>query len=242
MSDWLDHIEATWPPAARRRLGNWVLRDGQGGGSRVSSARWLGDAPPLGEEVAEAIAAMEETGGPVIFQVPREERGLDAALAQAGLVVRDPTLIMEGEAAEIASFAPRDPTGAVPTGAPLAIMRGLWAEGGVGPERLAVMARVAGESTCLLSRHRDKPAAVAFVARHEDIAMLHALHVVPSARRQGVARQMLGQAAVWALEVGATRIGLATTGENLPAQGVFSGAGMGVVGHYHYRARQEKDR
>jgi len=238
----LDHLEATWPAAARRRLGDWLLRDGQGGGSRVSSARWMGGRAPAAGDVQAAIAAMQEAQSPVIFQVPGEDRPLDAALAAAGLAVRDPTVIMAGSAAEVARFAPRDPTGAVPTGTPLAIMRGLWSQGGVGAERLAVMARVEGESTCLLSRHRDKPAAVAFVACHEDMAMMHALYVVPEARREGVARQMLGQAAAWALEVGATRIGIATTGENLPAQGLFSGAGLGVVGHYHYRAQQENDK
>ena len=31
-------LEATWPPAARRRVGPWTIRDGQGGGKRVSAA------------------------------------------------------------------------------------------------------------------------------------------------------------------------------------------------------------
>jgi N-acetylglutamate synthase len=31
-------LEATWPPAARHRAGPWVLRDGAGGGKRVSAA------------------------------------------------------------------------------------------------------------------------------------------------------------------------------------------------------------
>ena len=30
--------EATWPPAAKTALGAWIIRDGQGGGNRVSAA------------------------------------------------------------------------------------------------------------------------------------------------------------------------------------------------------------
>ena len=30
--------EATWPPASRKALGAWVIRDGKGGGNRVSAA------------------------------------------------------------------------------------------------------------------------------------------------------------------------------------------------------------
>ena len=31
-------IEGTWPPASEARVGPWIIRDGQGGGQRVSAA------------------------------------------------------------------------------------------------------------------------------------------------------------------------------------------------------------
>ena len=33
-----DICDGTWPAAAIKRLGPWTLRDGQGGGKRVSAA------------------------------------------------------------------------------------------------------------------------------------------------------------------------------------------------------------
>lgn len=47
MTDWLDLMEGTWPAAARLRTGPWVVRDGQGGGSRVSSATAGGTGPRM---------------------------------------------------------------------------------------------------------------------------------------------------------------------------------------------------
>jgi N-acetylglutamate synthase len=38
-----DAMEATWPPAATTRLGPWLLRDGKGGGKRVSAATLAGE-------------------------------------------------------------------------------------------------------------------------------------------------------------------------------------------------------
>ena len=34
--DWFATIDGTWPAAAYHRLGPWTLREGRGGGSRVS--------------------------------------------------------------------------------------------------------------------------------------------------------------------------------------------------------------
>ena len=92
--------------------------------------------------------------------------------------------------------------------------------------------------TYLFSRHDiDKPGGCAFVAMDGDIAMLHALEIVPAARRKGVGRALLQRAANWALEQGATVFSVVTTGENLPAQGLFTGLGLRVVDKYHYRMK-----
>jgi hypothetical protein len=72
---------------------------------------------------------------------------------------------------------------AFPHWPPLEIARSLWAEGGIGPARIAVMDRVAGANAALLGRTGDRPAGVAFVACHGAEAMLHALEVAGSQRR-----------------------------------------------------------
>ena len=58
---------------------------------------------------------------------------------------------------------------------PLQIAAELWAEGGIGPARLAVMERVQGPKTVILARAQDRAAGVAFVALHDGMAMLHGL-------------------------------------------------------------------
>jgi hypothetical protein len=58
------------------------------------------------------------------------------------------------------------------------------------------MERAAGPKTALLGRVRDRAAGTAFVALHDDVAMVHALEVVPGFRRAGVARNLMQGAAV----------------------------------------------
>ena len=83
--------------------------------------------------------------------------------------------------------------------------RALWAEGGIGPARLAVMDRVTLPKTAILGRTGDRAAGVAFVAATGDCAMLHALEVddplavrLPGAAeslRQGLASGLARQGA-----------------------------------------------
>ena len=47
-------MEATWPAASRRETGIWTLRDGQGGGKRVSAATTTGDAQEESSENEQA--------------------------------------------------------------------------------------------------------------------------------------------------------------------------------------------
>ena len=42
-------MEATWPAASRRQVGPFVIRDGQGGGKRVSAATGLSVLPVASE-------------------------------------------------------------------------------------------------------------------------------------------------------------------------------------------------
>ena len=88
---------------------------------------------------------------------------------------------------------------------PLAIMREIWAEGGIGPARLAVMDRARPVQDRLIARLSDRAVGCGFCAIHDGIAMLHAVEIAPAYRRQGAARTMLhgrhwaqGQGATWA--------------------------------------------
>lgn len=158
------------------------------------------------------------------------------ALATRGYELIDPVLLYSAPAARLAD-APPDRLSTFPIWPPLAIMADIWAEGGIGPARLAVMARVPGRKTTILGRADDRAAAAAFIAVHGQTAMVHALHVLPEMRRKGLARNMMRAAALWAIGEGAGHITLAVTTANTAANALYSALGMNVVGQYHYRLK-----
>ena len=230
-----DAMDATWAAAEMSALGPWTLRLGKGGGKRVSAATTSQPVTPA--DISKAEAGMRAMGQPPLFMLRTGNEVLDQMLADQGYRVVDPVLIFAAPIADIAKVNP-PPLAAIPGETPLAIMREIWARGGISAARLAVMDRTKGPKTYLFSRHSaDKPGGCAFVAVDGDIAMLHALEVVPAARRKGVGANLLGRAAIWGMEQGAKTFSLVTTSENLPAQKLFTGLGMRVVDKYHYRMK-----
>lgn len=225
-------MEATWPPAASHRTGPWRIRDGAGGGKRVSAA--TAEAPCGPADVPAAAAAMAALGQRALFLVRDGEEALDRMLEGLGYRVVDPVV---GYAMPLAGRgeAPADPMAAFAHWPPLAIAAQLWAEAGIGPARLAVMARAPGPRTAILARAQDRPTGVGFVAISGQTAMLHALEVAPGQRRQGAGRSILRLAAQWAQEHGAETLALAVTAANTPARSLYDGWGMSVVAQYHYR-------
>ena len=221
-------MEATWPPAASWVLGPWRLRDGAGGGKRVSAATV--EAAWTEADIAAAEAAMPEP----LFMIRPQDSALDAALQARGYATADPVVIY---AAPTAGFVPAPHMATFPHWPPLQIDANLWAEGHVGPARLAVMHRAIGPKTVILARTADRAAGVAFVALHGTTAMLHALEVSPNYRRQGCARNILHAAAVWASGHGADRLALAVTAANGGARRLYASQGMEAVGQYHYRQK-----
>lgn len=233
MSDLFAVIEATWPAAARHRAGPWLVREGQGGGKRVSAASAAGDWQPA--DIALAEAAQASLGQGALFMLRPDEGALDAALEAQGYRIVDPVMSLAAPTGTLAG--PPPPMTTFPIWPPLAIMRDLWAEGGTGAHRLAVMDRATGPKTAILGRINDRAAGTAFVALHDRTAMLHALHVVPAQRRQGIAGHIMRAAAVWAQDQGAERFSVVVTRANAGALALYASLGLAIVGHYHYRIR-----
>ncbi|MDF0600636.1 GNAT family N-acetyltransferase [Psychromarinibacter sp. C21-152] len=227
-------VEATWPAARRVRAGPWTIRDGQGGGQRVSAA--TAEAPVSAADIALAEAEMQRLGQPCLFLVREGEDRLDRLLEEAGYRLHDPVALYAMPVAALTD-APVPPVSAFTIWPPLAIMRDLWAAGGVGPARQAVMTRVSGDKTGVLARTDDAPAGAAFVACDGKTAMIHAIHVQPDLRRRGVATNIMRAAAHWAQDRGADTLSLAVTRANDAANRLYSSIGMQVVGYYHYRLK-----
>lgn len=224
--------EATWPPFSAATVGPWTIREGRGGGQRVSAASAAGAW--RAEDIPQAEAAMRALGQAPLFVLRPGEEALDAALAARGYALHDPVVAYAAPVADLAQIAPPFLT-SFPHWPPLAVARQLWDEGGIGPARIAVMDRVEGPRTCILGREGDRAAGVAFVALHGNVAMLHALEVTPSLRRKGCGHNILRAAAGWARDQGAETLTLLVTERNLAARALYASLGFGVVGQYHYR-------
>ncbi len=234
-SRYYDVVEATWPCLRREALGPITLRVGAGGGSRVSAATV--EAPVSVAQIAAAEARMQALGQPRLFQIRDGQDDLDAQLSGLDYEVMDPVVLwtcpprqlMDVEIPRVTTFCVWEP---------LAIQREIWAAGGIGPERLAVMTRAAGPKTSILGRWQDKPAGTAYVALHAGVAMLHALEVPPHQRRKGVGAWMMRQAARWADQAGAEELTVLCTRANTGANALYARLGMAQVGGYHYRIKR----
>ena len=226
-------MDETWPPAAVRTVGSWLIRVGKDGGQRVSAASARG--PVTGDDVAVAEAAMQAIGQPALFMIRETDAALDAELEARGYRRHDPVVAYAAPCADLAQTPP--PMTTFTHWPPIAIAVDLWAEGGIGPGRLAVMQRAAGAKTAILARANDRASGVAFVAMSGTTAMLHALEITPPLRRQGSAHNILQAAAVWAQDQGADTLTLVVTRENMPACRLYASFGMHVVGQYHYRQK-----
>lgn len=228
-------IDATWPPAEILQMDPWTLRRGAGGGKRVSAATATGIIS--GADIDKAESAMCAIDQVPLFMIRGEDTLLDGALAQRGYQIVDPVRVLAAPIEKLTDV-PIPMVTTFTVWEPLAIMREIWAQGGIGPARLNVMSR-AGTKTAVFARASNRPAGVGFVAVDGDIAMVHAVEVLPQQRRQGVAQWIMRQAAFWAREQGAHAIAVLCTEANKPALSLYSALGFASVGKYHYRISLE---
>lgn len=223
-------IDATWPAAHIHSKDGWTLRKGEGGGKRVSAATT--------DDLQASITTMEEAqaslGQPPLVMVRHGQEGLDTRLQHAGYPVIDPVRLYLAECQALAQ-SPPPVTAFVIDGAPTKSQAEIWATDGIGPGRLAVMDRCNDPKCTLLGRSNDTPVGTAFVACDGDIAMLHALVVLPAARRQNLATHMMWAASSWALDHGAKWLSVLVVKDNAPANALYASLNMEAVGEYHYR-------
>lgn len=225
-------IDATWP--ARRRIedSGWLLREGGGGGNRVSAATAIGERADL----AAMEAAQASFGQLPLVMVREGESILDSRLEAAGYRLRDAVTIYLAGARELASPPPPVSAFAV-SWPPVAVQTEIWEAGGIGAERQAVMERAAVTKCALLGRTSDQAAGAAFVALAGRIAMIHAIEVVPRLRRKGVARNMIRGGAIWATSAGAEWVAILVTDANRAANALYASMGMVPAYRYHYREK-----
>lgn len=224
-------MEATWPCASTHRVPGFTLRNGAGGGKRVSAA--TAEAGWVAGQVPVAEAAMRAMAQDPLFLIRDGDTALDASLQARGYATVDPVIAY---AAPAAAFPAAPWMTTFPHWPPMAVALDIWATGQITAPRRAVMDRAHGPKTAILARAGDRAAGVAFVALHGTTAMLHALEVTPAYRRQGCAQNILSAAAAWTIAHGGTTLSLVVTLANTGARALYQACGMHSVGHYHYRA------
>ena len=146
--------EATWPPASQKALGAWTIREGRGGGNRVSAATeaW----PVTDADLPVAEKAMRALGQVPLFQIREGDHKLDALLESHGYTVRDPVNLWAVATSRLTTTP--IPRGTVYTmWPPLELVRDIWIDGNVGPPRLAVMERAKCEKTAISRAQRRLP-------------------------------------------------------------------------------------
>ena len=174
---------------------------------------------------------------PLLFMIRDNDRALDEALENRGYFIKDPVTIFAGPSATLAEHDPKGLT-VIDATEPLAVMAEIWETGGIAAGRLDVMRRATGVKACFLGRLNDRPAGAAYVGCDNDIAMLHALEILPELRRKGLALQMMGAMGSWALRNGADTFSLVVLTKNDAACGLYEKLGMVKAGQYHYRKKE----
>ena len=183
-----DAIDATWAAPQTSRSGPFLLREGQGGGQRVSAA--TADGTPDATQIAEAASAMRALGQRPLFMVRGDQTEFDQRLQDEGYDINDPVVVMTAPIDRVAQDGP-PPVTAFPIWPPLQIMCEIWDEGGIGPARRAIMAGSVDPKTAILGRARDRAAGCAFVARPAAETPLSALALGVLADRAGLPKGIL---------------------------------------------------
>ncbi|MFK7938581.1 MAG: GNAT family N-acetyltransferase [Roseovarius sp.] len=231
-----DVVEVTWPPASRFDDGPLTLRNGAGGGKRVAAA--TARQPVTADKLPAAEAAMRAMGQTPLFMIRDGDAALDHLLEQHGYRIIDPVNLYVGDVALLTAEPPARVT-TFTIWEPLAIMRDIWATGGIGPDRVAVMERAACPKTTIFGRDNNRPAGAGYVGIHKGIAMVHALEILEPHRGAGLGKQMMRRAALWASEHGAQRISAVCTQANEGANALYASLGLSLVGTYHYRIKED---
>lgn len=226
-------IDATWPAASIRDVQGWTIREGRGAGNRVSAA--TASEPGNDADRAHAVKAMRAIGQHPVFMVRSGEEHLDAALAAEGYDIVTPTIAYVAPIAEIAGNGGPAETVWPPSEAE----RGIWAEGGIGAARLAVMERVVVPRTACTVREDGLPVATGFAALHGRTCVLHAIETLIVHRRRGHGRRVIGELSRWGAAQGAEEVALLVVETNTSANALYRAMGFTPAAGYHYRTAPE---
>jgi ribosomal protein S18 acetylase RimI-like enzyme len=104
-------------------------------------------------------------------------------------------------------------------------------------ERRAIANHAPSPRTFAVHTDESGPLAVGMSAAAGDLAGIFLMRTVPSARRQGHARQVLRALLAWARANGAANAFLQVDGDNAPAVALYEGEGFAALTSYCFWRR-----
>lgn len=234
-----------WQGLETERLGGWLLRASGGWTGRANSALPLGDPGTDHEAAIDAVAAWYRARDlRPMFQVPvplaaeldarLEGRGWECLYGPGGIH------LMSGDVGRILETAGPDrddlppvTLSAEPSPGWLAIYR--YRGGALPPEAVGVLCKAA--APVFAEVHLDG-GTVATGRGAVDAGWLgvFAMETAEAAQRRGLARHVLLALLRHAAAAGARHVYLQVSAENTRAVALYTGLGLTVHHHYHYRA------
>jgi GNAT superfamily N-acetyltransferase len=237
----LERIAALgWRGLEEERLGDWLLRAGNRFTGRANSLLPLGDpGRPVEVALGDVVEWYSVRGLRPLIQVPLPLcSGLDEYLAASGWRAFNPSYVFAGDLASVLDSTPPRPDLPAPnySSSPTADwLSGYRYRGAALPVGAEHVLATAADPT-FLSLYED--GAVVAVARgvvDEGWLGVTAVTVDSAHRRRGLARHVMRQLTVWALNRGARRLYLQVAQENVAAVAMYRSMGLEPHHEYHYR-------
>lgn len=230
-SDLFQALDATWPPYAFHNYKGWLIREGAGGGQRVSAATLLQNTQHY--EISAAEEKMDSIGKNPLFMIHSPHDNLDRKLQTKGYNIVDPVAILVSPIKNLLSHPSTNINQILRLDKPNTSAKNIWKAGGIDQARLNIMARVTVPKTILAADDMG----VAFAAAYDGIAMVHAVEVAKDHRRKGVANSLMHEAIQFANDQNCQWLAVLTVRANKPANSLYEALGMVEAASYHYRVK-----
>ncbi|MCI4664530.1 MAG: GNAT family N-acetyltransferase [Neomegalonema sp.] len=240
----LRDLETSWPPQHLETARGWRLRAAPGAGLRVNSALQVEaepdqrDALPLIEQFyhQHGGSAAILLSGSALSSIGDENPELVEMMARRGYALAAACRLYQAPLTEPWWRPAKKPLKILEVQAELAALDRLWLEGGVGPDKRAVMRRASAlKPAIFLCRLEARLAGAAFVAVVGARAFVHALYVTPNCRQYGVGRALLSACAAHGAGLGAAWLAASVEEGAAASQALFesvAGAQIGACAYF----------
>lgn len=235
-----------WPPVERVDVAGWRLRAAQGVTLRANSALPPAEAEQLtlDERLGDVRRFYAERGLTARVQV--SDPRLDAALADRGWTSASSTAVMSGPVPPpLSGGAAEVEVNVSLAAAPDADWLACWwaVDGRGGPGELEVAQQCLGAITAptayVTLRTHGEVVAVGRGVLQQGWLGVFAMAVLPTSRRRGLGRHLLGALGEWGARGGAHRAYLQVFTGNTAAQRLYARAGFSQAHAYSYRSANE---